>query len=59
MVVEHNGLTELTVGEIDLVSGGIIPLIALGVALVALFGTGIATGWVVGGRLQEKQIQND
>lgn len=59
MVVEHNGFNELTLDEIELVSGGIISLIALGVALVALFGTGIATGWVVGGRLQEKQIQND
>ena len=50
-------LVELSFDEIDVVSAGIVPLIALGISLVTLFGGGVALGFNVGGRLVPRRAE--
>ena len=50
-------ILEMSNDEIELVDGGllpVVPLIALGVAVVALFGAGVGLGFSMGNAINER-----
>ena len=51
-------ITELNDEQIDLVNGGVLPLIALGVALIALGVTSFNNGYTVGRDIAERERRN-